>query len=211
MAGVLRLLDTGSLRVGTEAYAAEHETYGVATLLRKHVRVGGSRIELAYTGKGGISQHHAFTDPPLARLLSDLLSRDDRGPELFAWRDDDSWRDVRSADINTHIKTVMREDLSAKDFRTWNATVLMAQVLATFPEPESTAASNRAISAAYSTVANYLGNTPTIARTSYVNSRVVDLYRDGVVLPPRVLPRTRRELPVHGQTERAVLRMLKHD
>ncbi len=209
MAAAFRLLDIASLRVGSESYAAEHETFGLATLRRADVSVTGSRIEFRFMAKGGIEQAHSYRNASLARTIAQLLDREDASPELFAWRDGDGWRDVRSSDVNTFIKGVTRGDFTAKDFRTWNATVLMAQVLALAPPASSEAARRRTISGCYAIVADYLGNTPAIARTSYVDARVVDLYRDGVVLPARVLPTSHRRLPIHGRVERAVLRMLK--
>lgn len=209
MAAAFRVLDIASLRVGSESYAADHETFGLATMRRADVAIHGNRIEFGFVGKGGIRQAQSFTNPSLARTLAELLGRKDPSPELFAWQDDSGWRDVTSSDVNSFIKDVTRGEFTAKDFRTWNATVLMAQVLALSEPAQSERARTKAIAASYEVVAEYLGNTPAIARTSYVDTRVVDLYRDGVVLPRAVLPTSDRRLPIHGRVERAVLRMLK--
>lgn len=209
MATAFRVLDIASLRIGSEAYAAEHETYGLATLQRRDVHVQGNAVEFRFVGKGGITQHFAFRNPAIARSIHDLLERDDANDELFGWCSDDVWHDVRSTDINSYIKDVTRGDFTAKDFRTWNATVLMAQVLAIAGPVQAARARKRTISDSYAIVADYLGNTPAIARSSYVDSRVVDLYSDGVVLPARVLPTAQKRLPIHGRVERAVMTMLK--
>ena len=209
MATTFRVLDIASIRIGSESYAAEHETYGLATLKRRDVRVQNSLVEFEFIGKGGIAQQFSFRNAALARAIGDLVERDDPNSELFGWREGDGWHDVRSTDINSYIKDVTRGDFTAKDFRTWNATVLMAQVLAIAGPVEAERARKRTIANSYAIVADYLGNTPAIARSSYVDSRVVDLYSDGVVLPARVLPKAHRRLPIHGRVESAVMSMLR--
>ena len=209
LAGAFRMLDVGSFRIGSESYAAENDTYGLATLRREHVSIRGRRVTFTYVAKGAQDREQTVIDVALARLLAELKGRDDPSPELLAWRNGDGWRDVHSADINDHVRTVTRGDFTAKDFRTWNATVLMAQLLALEGPAETVSARKKAVSRSYERVADYLGNTPTVARGSYVDPRVVDLYHDGVVLPARSLPKNRKHLPVHGRVERAVLRMLR--
>ena len=208
LAAAFRILDVGALRIGSEAYAAENGSFGLATMLREHASLAGHRVMFEYVAKGGLWRQQSLTDASLARVVRELLERDDPNPELLAWRDDDGWHDVSSADINEWIRQVTDGEFTAKDFRTWNATVLMAQLLA-FVEPSpSQRQRTRTIRATYARVADYLGNTPSIARTSYVDSRVVDLYNDGVTLPRRVLPTRRVELPVHPRVEKAVVRLL---
>ena len=209
LAGAFRMLDVGSFRIGSESYAAENDTYGLATLRREHVSIRGSRVTFTYVAKGAQDREQTVIDTALARLLSELSHRDDPSPELLAWWAEDRWHDVHSADINDHVREVTRGDFTAKDFRTWNATVLMAQLLALETPPTTPTARKRAVTRSYERVADYLGNTPAVARGSYVDPRVVDLYDDGVVLPARALPKNRKYLPVHGRVERAVLRMLR--
>lgn len=210
LGAVFRMLDILAIRIGSEAYAAEHDSYGLATIKREHVRVQGKAVQLDFPGKSGVEQSHRVVDAGLARVCSQLLARDDPSNELFAWADGSHWRDVTSADINAYIRDSSGNDFTAKDFRTWNATVLMAQTLALQwhdgPQDEKPAAIVRR---AYAIVADYLGNTPAIARQSYVDSRVVDLFNDGVVLPLSVLPATELHLPVHEAVERALLEMLQ--
>ena len=210
MATTFRVLDVASIRIGSESYAQEHETYGLATLQRRDVTVTNSLVKFQFIGKGGVPQQFSFRNAALARAISDLLERDDPNTELFGWQEGDAWHDVRSTDINSYIKDVTRGDFTAKDFRTWNATVLMAQVLAFAGPAEAERARKRTIANSYAIVADYLGNTPAIARSSYVDSRIVDLYSDGVVLPARVLPKAQRRLPIHGRVERAVMSMLSN-
>ena len=208
LSGAFRMLDVGSFRIGSESYAEDNDTYGLATLRREHVSISGSRVTFTYVSKGSQDRRQTVTDKALARLLSELADRDDPSSELLAWREDGRWHDVHSADINDHVRELTRSDFTAKDFRTWNATVLMAQLLALEGPAPTGSARKRVVTRCYGCVADYLGNTPAVARGSYVDPRVVDLYNDGVVLPARSLPTNRKTLPVHGRVERAVLRML---
>lgn len=209
LAAAFRMLDLGSFRIGSESYADQHDTYGLATIRREHVQVSGRSVTFRYVAKGSIDREQRVVDASLAKVLTELVEREDDDPELLAWWEDERWRDVHSADVNAHVHELVRGAFTAKDFRTWNATVLMAQLLALEAPASTGTARKRAVVGCYRAVSDYLGNTPTIARTSYVDPRVVELYHDGVVLPARSLPRRRRDLPVHGAVERAVLRMLR--
>jgi len=208
LAGCFRLLDVGSLRVGSESYAETNETFGLATLRRDHVRVSGTRIDLEFLGKSGKPITTSLRDRPLSRLLGELLARDDDNPDLFAWHDGERWHDVRSADVNSFLRELIGSEVSAKDFRTWNATVLMGMRLAVHGWQESLTRRRRVVAGCYREVAEYLGNTPAVAKASYVDPRIVDLYHDGAMIPAACLPARNRHLPVHGAVERAVARLL---
>jgi DNA topoisomerase I len=207
-----RLLDHGFFRVGSESYTAAHGTFGLATLRREHVRVRRDALTFEYRAKGGIDRVQRIVDPLLVPPVRFLLRRDGGGAELLAWRDRAGWHDVRSTDVNEYVREVTAGDFSAKDFRTWNSTVLMAQALAVSDgAPDSPTARRRAVTRAVQEVAVYLGNTPAVARRSYVDPRVVDLYLDGVTVDASVLDRTVASpgLAIHGALEREVLRMLR--
>jgi DNA topoisomerase IB len=143
--------------------------------------------------------------------VRDLLSRRDSGPELLAYEDSTGWHDINSTEINTYIKGVVGGEVSAKDFRTWHGTVIAEVSLAGAVEKSrSVSARKRAVSSAMKEVSKYLGNTPAVARKSYVDPRVVDLFHEGVTIPP-ALAATDRELhdgTTHGKIERAVLELL---
>ena len=124
-----RLLDLGFFRVGSEQYAKRYGSYGLATLRRDDVRVRGESVHFEFTGKHGIHVSRRIVDPTLARLLKRLLARSDNNPELLAWRDGRQWQDLRSADINQYLKTLLSDDFTAKDFRTWHGSVLAAVAL----------------------------------------------------------------------------------
>jgi DNA topoisomerase IB len=181
LATAVRLLDLGTFRVGSEQYEEENGTYGLATLKRNHVSVRGERTFFSYTAKGGVEREVEITDRPTATVVRQLLERPaDAGEELLAYElDDGTWRDVTSAEINLYLREISGAEISAKDFRTWNATVLMAATLAETPPPTSRTAKKKAVRAAYVRVAEQLGNTPAVCRASYVDPRVVDRFEDG--------------------------------
>jgi DNA topoisomerase IB len=212
LAVAFRLLDHGFFRVGSESYRVENGTFGLATLRRDHVSVQRSAVSFRYVAKGGTERSQRLLDQDLARSVRSLLSRHDPSEELLAWREGSRWRDVRSADVNDYIREVTGGDFSAKDFRTWNATVLMAQALAVSLEaPSSETGRRRAIVRAVAEVASYLGNTPAVARRSYIDPRIIDLYRDGVTVDLAVIDRSIDSpgLSIHGPLEAAVLRLLR--
>ncbi|WP_041775776.1 DNA topoisomerase IB [Blastococcus saxobsidens] len=181
LAAAVRLLDLGAFRVGSEQYVEENGTYGLATLERAHVSVRGERTFYSYTAKGGIEREVEITDRPTATVVRQLLERPAGvGEELLAYQTDDGeWHDVTSAEINSYLKEISGAEITAKDFRTWNATVMMAATLAEVPPPATKTARKKVISAAYKAVSEQLGNTPAVCRASYVDPRVVDRFEHG--------------------------------
>jgi DNA topoisomerase IB len=181
LATAVRLLDLGTFRIGSEQYEEENGTFGLATLKRDHVSVRGERTFFSYTAKGGVEREVEVIDQPTATVVRQLLERPaDAGEDLLAYQQDDgTWRDVTSTEINAFLKEISGAEISAKDFRTWNATVLMASTLAETPTPKNKTARKKAIRAAYVLVAEQLGNTPAVCRASYVDPRVVDHFENG--------------------------------
>jgi DNA topoisomerase I len=206
-----RLLDLGFFRIGGEAYAEANDSYGLATIQKEHVSIEDGSVIFNYVAKSGQERYVALADDLVLRAVRDLLARRSGGSELLAYKDGRQWHDVSSNDINSYIKTQVGEEMSAKDFRTWHGTVIAAVVLADANESAKTIkARKRAVSAAMKEVAGYLGNTPTVARSSYVDPRVVDLFNDGVTISPE-LAATDDDLSdgtTHGKIERAVLNLL---
>jgi DNA topoisomerase IB len=193
LAGAVRLLDLGFFRIGSEAYTDENGSFGLATIRRSHVRVRGGEVRFDFSAKGGQRRIQTIEDPMLARLAGALLRRTGGGRELLAFREGTSWRDVRSEDINAYLKDLAREDISAKDFRTWHATVLTSVLLASQEATEeerltSVASRTRAVSAVVKDVAEALGNTPAVCRASYIDPRVIDRFLNGETI---ALPRSR--------------------
>lgn len=211
LACAARLLDLGFFRIGTEGYAEQNQTYGLATIRKDHVSVHGDVIEFDYVAKSGQQRIQSIVEPTVVEVVKALKRRRSGGPELLAYRRDGGWCDVRSADINAYIKDVTGGDFSAKDFRTWSATVLAAVALAVSAEATSRTARKRAVTRAYQEVAHYLGNTPAVCRSSYVDPRVVDRYLSGVTVPLERLGAGAQEghLGTQGEVEWAVLDLLE--
>ena len=182
LACATRLLDIGFFRIGTEGYAEQNQSYGLATMQKRHVRVRGDEVRFDYRSKSGKMRIQSVVDHEVAVVVEALKARRGGGPELLAWRDGRRWRDVRSSDINDYIKEATGGDFTAKDFRTWNATVLAAVSLAVATAATSASGRKRAVAWAMKEVAYWLGNTPAVCRSSYVDPRVVDRYQAGVTV-----------------------------
>ncbi len=206
-----RLLDLGFFRIGGEAYAETNNSFGLATIQKEHVTVSGGEVVFDYIAKSGQERYVALADDLVRAAVRDLLRRRGGGPDLLAYRDGRHWKDVTSSDINAYIKEIVGGEVSAKDFRTWHGTVIAAVALAQANESARTvAARRRAVSNAMKDVAGYLGNTPAVARKSYVDPRLVDLFADGVTISPK-LASTDTDLSdglTHGKIERSVLNLL---
>ena len=183
LACTVRLLDRGFFRIGSESYAAENDTYGLATMRKEHVRVEGDEVVFDYPSKGGKRRVASVVDPEVREVVSALRRRRGGGEDLLAWRKGRDWVDARSEDINDYLKEQTGGDFTAKDFRTWNATVLAAVALsASWPVARSRTARDRAIVRAVKEVAHYLGNTPAVCRASYIDPRLFDRYRSGITI-----------------------------
>jgi DNA topoisomerase-1 len=184
LAGAVRLLDRGFFRIGGEEYAETNDTYGLATMEKRHVTLRpGNLLVFDYVAKGGQRRVQSIVDADVYRLIAELKRRRRGGSELLAYKDGGRWRDVRSGDINDYIKAATGGDFTAKDFRTWTATVLAAVGVAVSGRTAgSRTARKRAISRAIGEVAFYLGNTPAVCRTSYIDPRVFDCFDAGVTI-----------------------------
>jgi DNA topoisomerase-1 len=184
LACAVRLLDRGFFRIGGEEYAEENESFGLATMRKTHVTLnGGGVIAFDYPAKSGKRQIRSIVDPPVYRVVEALKKRRAGGPELLAYERDGAWFDVKSDDINAYIKETAGGDFTAKDFRTWTGTVLAAVGLAVSgPVATSQTGRKRAMTRAIKEVAHYLGNTPAVARASYIDPRVFDRYASGVTI-----------------------------
>jgi DNA topoisomerase I len=204
LACAVRLLDVGFFRIGGEGYAAENETYGLATMRKRHVRVDGDAVTFDYVAKGNKRRLQSVVDPEAADVISALKTRRGGSDELLAWKEGRRWVDVKSSDINAYIKEFSGGDFTAKDFRTWNATVLAATALAVSARALTTpTARKRALARCFQEVAHYLGNTPAVCRSSYVDPRVIDRFRGDTKLLAALADPAERDT-----IERAVLDLL---
>ncbi|MDQ1402923.1 MAG: topoisomerase [Actinomycetota bacterium] len=213
LACATRLLDVGFFRIGTEGYAEQNQTYGLATIRKDHVTVRADQtLEFDYVAKSGKQRIQSVVDPEVHAVVAALKRRRAGGPELLAWREGRRWVDVRSDDINAYVKEITGGDFTAKDFRTWHATTLAAVALAVSVNVVSPTGRKRAIARACKEVSGYLGNTPAVCRSSYIDPRVIDRFHEGETVAP-VLARLGADVPAgslatHGEVEAAVAELL---
>jgi len=180
LACAVRLLDVGLFRIGSEEYAAEEGGLGLATIRKEHVTMHPDAATFDYLGKGGVRRRHIIYDPLSLEIIRALKRRRGGGQHLLGYRAGGRWHDVRSDEINEYLKDLLGEDFSAKDFRTWNATVMAAVSLGTAGRDAATkTARKRAVDAAVRAVSQLLGNTPAVARRAYIDPRVFDRYQSG--------------------------------
>jgi len=213
LATAFRLLELGFFRVGGEAYAEENHSYGLATLLREHVTVGRSDVRFRYIAKAGKDRRIVISDPAVRDAISTLKRRTGGGDDLLAWREHGRWHDVTSTDINRYLHEVVGDGVTAKDFRTWHGTVLAAAHLAALHEDGASATRRkRSVNEVMRAVSEQLGNTPAVARKSYVDPRIVERFENG-----RTVAATLRRIgadpagwdsAAHDRLERAVVKLL---
>jgi DNA topoisomerase I len=208
-AAAVRLLDLGYFRIGSDAYTDTNGSFGLTTLERRHVRCRGQRLVFSFTGKSGIEHTIEIEDDVVRAALDRMRRRRGGGDRLLAYQNSRRWTPLDAPTVNVYLRELLGGDLTAKDFRTWHATVLAATALAMSDEPGDTKRSRqRAVKAAVQEVADYLGNTPTIAKNSYIDPRVLDLYEDGTTIATVARKRHRSADVRQAELERAVLRML---
>jgi DNA topoisomerase-1 len=183
LAAAFRMLDTGSLRVGSERYAEANGSHGLATLLCSHATVSGTTVALDFPAKSGQEWQSEIRDADLAAVVRALKRR---GPNarLLAWKQGANWHPIVSQDINAYVREQTGGEFSAKDFRTLHGTVAAAVSLAKHGPESKKSARDRALAKAMRDAAEVLGNTPAIARKSYVDPRVVDHYVAGTTIDP---------------------------
>ncbi|MDX6257635.1 MAG: hypothetical protein QOJ11_3969 [Frankiales bacterium] len=215
LSAAVRLLDLGFFRIGSEEYAEANHTYGLATLLKSHVSVArDGLITFDYPAKAAKQRIQTIADPPVCEVVAALKRRRVGGDELLAYRSGREWVHPGSAEVNRYLQDLFGVETSAKDFRTWHATVFAAVGLAvSLPASTSASARKRAVARTVSEVAQYLGNTPAVCRASYIDPRVIDRYDDGITIADDLLELGHDNrfgsLATHGPVEQAVLRLLR--
>ncbi|PJJ65718.1 DNA topoisomerase IB [Compostimonas suwonensis] len=194
LAAAFRMLDTGSLRVGSERYAEDHGSHGLSTLLCEHATVHGDTVSLAFPAKSGQEWDSQITDADLASVVRGLKRRG-RTARLLAWRaDDGTWHPLSAAEINDYVRERTGGEFTAKDFRTLHGTVAAAVSLARHGPERTKTGRSRALAQAMRDAAAVLGNTPAIAKNSYVDPRLVDHFRAGETIDPDRLGAAESEL-----------------
>jgi DNA topoisomerase IB len=215
LAGALRMLDRGVFRTGGDEYAQEGVngpgTRGVATLLRGDVTVRGGEVLFDFLAKGAVERRVRIRDGELAALVSALRRGRADDERLLVYRDGRERREVRADDINERLREIVGDDFSAKDLRTWHATVIAAVALAGVEQPSSERGRKRAEKAVMTEVAEQLGNTPAVARRSYVDPRVLTAWERGDTIATADLPTNPSALAddeTRAAIEKAVIRLL---
>ncbi|GGL64038.1 DNA topoisomerase [Streptomyces fumigatiscleroticus] len=210
----VRLLDLGFFRIGSDRHTRENETYGLTTMLREHVSCGRGEIAFSYPAKGGVDLVRALVDEQAHAVVRSLLRSRRDGERLLVYRDRGAWHDLHGDDLNEALRRLSGTHITAKDFRTWHATVLAAVALAVTTEDAraTRAARRRQTSRAVREVSHYLGNTPAVCRSSYIDPRVFELFEDGRTIAP-VLTRLGEHghfgrPATQGAVEAAVLELL---
>ncbi len=181
LAAVVRLLETTLIRVGNEEYARDNKSFGLTTMRDRHVDIDGSQVEFRFKGKSGKKHLITLKDRRLARVVQKC--RDIPGQELFQYVDDEGNRQsIDSGDVNSYLREVSGHDFTAKDFRTWAGTVLATLALEEFAPADSRTQARRNLVRAVESVAQRLGNTPTVCRKCYIHPAVLDAYLEGTML-----------------------------
>lgn len=213
LCAAVALLDIGVFRIGSDRYARTNGSYGLTTIHRNHVRVEGDKAEFCYTAKGGRERTVTVADPRVVDVLRELTDRKGGGRQLLVFREDGRWHQVRSRHVNDFLRETAGMEVSAKDFRTWHATVFAAVALAVSAHVDDTqTARRRAVTRAVADTAEYLGNTPAVCRASYIDGRVIDRFLEGETIAAALPDLGRDAAPgspaIQGRTEHAVLRLL---
>jgi DNA topoisomerase I len=185
LALVVQLLERTMIRVGNDEYRRANGSYGLTTLLDRHVSIEGSRVRFRFRGKSGKPHETAFADPRLARLIRNCQELP--GSQLFQYVDDGgAAQDIGSGDVNDYLRTAMGEDFTAKDFRTWSGTVIAAGALASQPPPETKKVRDKQLVQAIDQVAEMLNNTRAVCRSSYIHPVIVAAHDRGELTWPAV-------------------------
>lgn len=180
LALAFRLLDLAYFRAGSEVYARTNKSYGLATIRKEHAVVHhNGTVEFQYPAKSGQFRQVTVNDGAIRTGVT-MLKRRQGGRELLAYRDAAGWHDIKTSDVQEIVHDLLGDDATPKDFRTWHATVLAAQALAAAGDPPSSdVARQRVMTAVVREVATSLGNTPAVARSSYIDARLFDLWERG--------------------------------
>ena len=199
LALALHLLDRGYFRAGGEQYADENESYGLATLLCEHITLHRDSVMFDYPAKSGVRRTLEITDEAVVRAVRSLMRREGRTDRLLVCRNGSGWTDIRADDLNARFKELVGEEYSVKDLRTWHGTVLAAEAFVDADPPVSQKVIKRVESAVMKEVSEALGNTPAVARGSYVDPRVVRGYEQGQTIAAAAKRADRARTPGDAQ------------
>jgi DNA topoisomerase I len=211
LALALHLLDLGYFRAGSEQYAEENDSYGIATLLCEHVALQKQAVEFDYPAKSGVRRTLLIDDPEVVRSVRTQLLRRDRTERFLVCRNGSGWTDLHADDLNARFKELVGDEYTVKDLRTWHGTVLAAAAFVDADAPVNKTVIKRVESAVMKEVAEELGNTPAVARSSYVDPRVVEGYETGLTIAAGVRRADRTKTPGEQQAilENSTARLIR--
>ena len=218
LAAAVRLVDLGCFRLGSDSYTEQNGSYGLTTLERRHVRRNGDSRVFSFTGKSGVEHDICLNDPQLCRVVDRMTLRRRDDDRLLCAKVGRRWVPLQASDINEHIRELFGMDVTAKDFRTWHATVHVAAALGEAvlhaadgrkgKRPPGTTARKKTVRNAIVSASELLGNTPTVCRSSYVDPRVIDLYESDVTVAPTLAELSDDEDEARDELDRAVVELL---
>jgi len=206
LALIVRLMQRGFFRVGSEKYAVQNKTFGIATLRKKNLRVDGTDLHFRYVGKKSIDNRRVVADTPLVEVIQEVLKLP--GQRLFKYvGEDGKVRPVTASDVNRYLKEIVGERYTSKDIRTWGGTVRAATILADLGPAKSEAEAKKNVVLACKLVSTELGNTPAVCRSAYIHPAVFDRYMQGKTIAPlmREAPRPDDQNPGRFYPEEAAL------
>ncbi len=211
LALAVHLLDLGYFRAGGEQYAEENNSFGISTLLCEHVTLQREAVEFDYPAKSGVRRTLIIDDPEVVRSVRALLRRPDRTDRLLVCRNSADWQDVHAEDLNARFKELVGDEYTVKDLRTWHGTVLAAAAFVDADPPSNKTVIKRVESAVMKEVAEELGNTPAVARGSYVDPRVVQGYEQGLTISAGAQRASRARKPSERQAilENSTARLIR--
>lgn len=204
-----RLLDRGSFRIGSDVYADENGSFGLTTLRPDHVRLSKGVLTFDFVGKSEVEHHVEVDDPDVIDAICTMRRRRSAKGTLLAFRDGRTWRQLAAEAVNDYIRQVTRLDVTAKDFRTWHGTLVAAATLGLAGPRRSEKEQEAEIRAAVQAAADLLGNTPALARSAYVDPRVLDAYREGRVVPASCAARALDDVARLRPLELALLKLVR--
>lgn len=199
LALALHLLDLGYFRAGSEQYVEENNSYGIATLLCEHIALQKQAVEFDYPAKSGVRRTLLIDDPEVVRSVRALQRGRQRTERLLVCRNGSGWIDLHADDLNARFKELVGDEYTVKDLRTWHGTVLGAAAFVDADPPANKTVIKRVESAVMKEVAEELGNTPAVARSSYVDPRVVEGYEAGMTIAAGARRAARTRAPAERQ------------
>ena len=204
----VRLVDLGLFRLGSDSYTAQNGSYGLTTVERRHVSRDGDARVFCFVGKAGVEHEIRLTDPDVVPLVDKMTLRRPPDARMLAAREGRRWVPLSATDINERIRELFGMEVSAKDFRTWHATVHVARHLGAAEPVSSKRKRTGVVREAVTSAAELLGNTPTVCRSSYVDPRVIDLYESDTTIPTEVATLDQESDRARNRIDEAVVELL---